>query len=315
MLFAGVDAGGTSTRVAVHTASGERVGYGTAGSGNPAAHGHAAAACAINAALRAALDGLAPSAVAATVAGVSGADDGFADVLARLWTSQGLPCAPRMLGDVDVAYAAGTPSPTGTLLLSGTGAAAARMVGRQVDAVADGLGWLLGDEGSGFWIGHAAVRSSVHALDAAESSASLGPLAALVVRHYGVSGTPRRMADQIVRHAQADRMTVAAAAPLAGRAALLGDPVARSIVRQAAQHLATTAARVHRDGPIVLAGSVLTSHGPVRLAVQELLEEGEVLTAQDGAGGAAWLAALPHVGEEAARATHHRFVTPSPLQA
>ncbi|WP_049556354.1 hypothetical protein [Nonomuraea sp. SBT364] len=84
MLFAGVDAGGTSTRVAVHTASGARVGYGTARRGNPAAQGPAAAAEAIASALRRAIDGLPAATVTASVAGVAGADDTFAPVLCRI---------------------------------------------------------------------------------------------------------------------------------------------------------------------------------------------------------------------------------------
>ncbi|MFC7722684.1 hypothetical protein [Nonomuraea recticatena] len=121
MLFAGVDAGGTSTRVAVHTASGARAGYGTAGGGNPAAHGPAAAGEAIAAALRQAIHGLPPDSVTASVAGVAGSDDGFAAVLRRVWAEQGLTHSPRLVSDVDVAYAAGTHAPSGTLLLAGTG--------------------------------------------------------------------------------------------------------------------------------------------------------------------------------------------------
>ncbi|MFB9533367.1 N-acetylglucosamine kinase [Nonomuraea roseola] len=314
MLFAGVDAGGTSTRVAVHTASGARAGYGTAGGGNPAAHGPAAAGEAIAAALRQAIHGLPPDSVTASVAGVAGSDDGFAAVLCRVWAEQGLTHSPRLVSDVDVAYAAGTHAPSGTLLLAGTGAAAARFTAREIDGVADGLGWLLGDEGGGFWIGRAGVRAAVRDLDRGSPG---GPLVELVTRRFAVTGPPRRRADQIVRMAQADRMALAASAPLVGQAAELGDPLAREIVREAAERLVSSAVRVHRAGPVVLAGSVLTSEGPVRRAVLGLLGGQDparavrgvtcVVTARDAAGAASWLAALQRLGEDAAVRAHPRF--------
>ncbi|MFI6734746.1 N-acetylglucosamine kinase [Nonomuraea sp. NPDC050451] len=300
ILFAGVDAGGTTTRAALHAADGTRLGYGTAGPGNPAAHGDSVAGAAIEQALRRALDGLDPSLVAASVAGVAGADDGFAEVLRRVWTACGIAAPPRLVGDVDVAYAAGTPAPSGTLLLAGTGAAAARFSGRAVAAVADGLGWLLGDEGGGFWIGRAGVRAAVRALD---RGLPYGLLVELVSAHFGVAGEPRRRADRIVRLAQADRMLVAAASPLVAEAAA-GDERAAGIVGEAARRLAATAGRVHSEGPIVLAGGVLAADGPVRTAVMALLTGREVVTARDGAAGASWLAALDRLGDLGA---HGRF--------
>ncbi|MFI9838162.1 BadF/BadG/BcrA/BcrD ATPase family protein [Nonomuraea sp. NPDC051941] len=300
MLFAGVDAGGTTTRAALHAADGTRLGYGTAGPGNPAAHGGPAAGAAIEQALRRALDGLDPSLVAASVAGVAGADDGFAEVLRRVWTACGIASPPRPASDVDVAYAAGTPEPSGTLLLAGTGAAAARFCGRAVAAVADGLGWLLGDEGGGFWIGRAGVRAAVRALD---RGLPYGPLVELVGAHFGATGEPRRRADRIVRLAQADRMLVGAAAPLVAEAAAAGDERAAEIVGEAARRLAATAGRVHGEGPIVLAGGVLAADGPVRTAVMALLAGREVVTARDGAAGASWLAALDRLGDLGAHAS------------
>ncbi|SPL89858.1 N-acetylglucosamine kinase of eukaryotic type [[Actinomadura] parvosata subsp. kistnae] len=220
-LFAGVDAGGTTTRAAVHAADGTRLGYGVAGPGNPAARGAAAAGTAIERALRDALDGLDPSLVAGSVAGVAGADEHFAGTLRQVWAACGLTAPPRLVGDVDVAYAAGTPAPSGTVLLAGTGAAAARFARHAVTDVADGLGWLLGDEGGGFWIGRAGIREAVRALDRGLTS---GPLVELVSAHFAVTGAPRRRADRVVRLAQAEPTVVAAAAPLVTEAAAAGDP-------------------------------------------------------------------------------------------
>ncbi|MEU4329540.1 N-acetylglucosamine kinase [Nonomuraea dietziae] len=309
-MVVGVDAGATSTRVAVHALDGGRLGYGTAGGGNPSAHGAQAACAAIGAALTRALEGLDPSRVSRSVAGVAGNSLTFGAVLDKLWADHGLPVGPLLMNDVPIAYAAGSAEPSGTLLLSGTGAVAARFTARNLDELSDGLGWLLGDAGSGFWIGRAAAKAVVHALDRGEPG---GLLSDLVVAHYlgdDRGPTPRREAERIVRLAMADRTTLGPLAGMVSRAAAEGDPMASEIAERAAAHLAATVARVHDGGPIVLAGSVLTNEGPVRQAVQRLLEqrwEAKVAVARDGAGAAAWLAALDLLPEAAAVRLHPAF--------
>jgi N-acetylglucosamine kinase-like BadF-type ATPase len=327
----GVDAGGTSTRVAVHALDGRRAGYGRAGPGNPSAHGLARAVEAIGEALREALRGLDPSRVAASLAGVAGRVDELEAELAAAWARLGVPEGPRVAGDTTIAYVAGTPEPSGSLLLSGTGAVAARIEHYRRAAIADGLGWLLGDAGSGFWIGRAAAKAAVAALDRGSRG---GLLVELVTQeflgaertapgradahraargradahraargradaHRAAQGhadhvtSARADADRIVRLAQADHMRLASLSRLVSQAASAGDPMAQEIVGEAARHLAATVRRVHVSGPVVLAGSVLTSEGPVREAVRGLLAGSveDVVTARDAAGAAAWLAA------------------------
>ncbi|MEU4544215.1 N-acetylglucosamine kinase [Nonomuraea dietziae] len=309
-MVVGVDAGATSTRVAVHALDGGRLGYGTAGGGNPSAHGAQAASAAIGAALTRALEGLDPSRVSRSVAGVAGNTLTFGAVLDKLWADHGLPVGPRLMNDVPIAYAAGSAEPSGTLLLSGTGAVAARFTAHALEELSDGLGWLLGDAGSGFWIGRAGAKAVVHALDRGETG---GLLSDLVVAHFlgdDRGPTPRGEAERIVRLAMADRTTLGPLAGMVSRAAAEGDPTALEIAERAAAHLAATVARVYDGGPIVLAGSVLTNEGPVRQAVQRLLEqrwEAKVAVARDGAGAAAWLAALDLLPEAAAARLHPAF--------
>ncbi|WP_344581836.1 N-acetylglucosamine kinase [Nonomuraea roseoviolacea] len=303
----GVDAGATSTRVAVHALDGSRAGYARAGAGNPSAHGLGKAVAAIGAALAEALDGIDPSRVVASLAGVAGQVEELPGELAKVWAEHGVAAGPRVTGDVVIAYVAGTPEPSGSLLLSGTGAVAARVTDHELEAIADGLGWLLGDAGSGFWIGRAAAKAVVAALDRGTRE---GALVELVLDDFlgGWRGaTTRADADRIVRLAQADHMRLAALAAPVSRAAAAGDPMAVEIVREAAGHLAATVGRVHVSGPTVLAGSVLTSDGPVRQAVGALLAGREVTTAGDGAGAAAWLAARELMPPERARELHPVF--------
>ncbi|MEV0384205.1 BadF/BadG/BcrA/BcrD ATPase family protein [Nonomuraea sp. NPDC050643] len=352
-LVVGVDAGATSTRVAVHTLDGTRVGYARAGAGNPTAHGLAKAVTAVATALEEALGPLDGGRVAASLAGVAGHVPEMVPELAKVWAAHGIAEGPHYAGDVTIAYAAGTAEPDGSLLLSGTGAVAAQVVGYELSVIADGLGWLLGDAGSGFWIGRRAVKAVVEALDrglpvtalspstltkaspdmpaAASPSApaaaspgtpaaaardgswaSGGELAALVGEHFlGTErpATPRAAADRIVRLSQADHMRLAALSSLVSQAATAGDPTAVKIVHEAADRLVATLRRVHVSGPVVLAGSVLTSDGPVRRAVTELLGGETVTTAGDAAGAAAWLAARPLLTEPEAKARHSAFTT------
>ncbi|MEU4228370.1 BadF/BadG/BcrA/BcrD ATPase family protein [Nonomuraea sp. NPDC026600] len=306
-LVIGVDAGATSTRVAVHALDGTRVGYARAGAGNPSAHGLVSAVAAIDDALGRALAGLDASSVAASLSGVSGVVDAMEPELGKVWAGHGIASGPRLMGDVVIAYVAGSPEPDGSLLLSGTGAVAARIAGYELDAIADGLGWLLADAGSGFWIGRAGAKAVIAALD---RGASGGVLVELVVEHFlGAERgpTPRKEADRIVRLAQSDHMRLAALSALVSQAAEAGDPLALGITRQAAEHLVATVRRVHRSGPVVLAGSVLTSEGPVGQTVRELLGGETVATARDTAGAAAWLAARDLLPEADRRAPHAAF--------
>jgi glucosamine kinase len=343
-LVVGVDAGATSTRVAVHALDGTRVGYARAGAGNPTAHGLAKAVAAIEEALGKALGAHDGGRVVASLAGVAGHVAEMAPALARVWAKHGIAEGPRFMGDVPIAYAAGSPEPDGALLLSGTGAVAARIVDYRLDVVADGLGWLLGDAGSGFWIGRAAAMAVVDAFDrglpaeaidadsaigatgaeagsigatGAEAGAigagpaeAAGLLVALVAKDFlgdERPPTPRDVADRIVRLAQADHMRLAALSSLVSRAAEAGDPMAVTIVHEAADRLVATLRRVHVSGPVVLAGSVLTSDGPVRRAVRELLADETVATARDAAGAAAWLAARDLLPEAEVKALHAAF--------
>ncbi|MFD1938899.1 MULTISPECIES: N-acetylglucosamine kinase [Nonomuraea] len=309
-VVVGVDAGATSSRVAVHALDGTRLGYGKAGGGNPSAHGVEAAASAIGEALGHALEGVDPSRVSRSVAGVAGNTVDFGVALDKLWADHGIASGPRLTNDVPIAYAAGSAAPSGTLLLSGTGAVAARVTEHELALLSDGLGWLLGDAGSGFWIGRQAAKAVVHALDRGERGGLLSDL--VVTRFLGDDRgpTPRREAERIVRLAQADRTTLGPLSALVSQAAAAGDPMAAEIAERAAAHLADTVARVYDGGPIVLAGSVLTNEGPVRQAVRALLErrwEAEVSTARDGAGAAAWLAALALLPDGEAERLHAAF--------
>ncbi|XTZ14113.1 N-acetylglucosamine kinase [Micromonospora echinospora] len=315
-IVVGLDVGGTSTRAAVVTTTGERLGTGRAGGGNPTSHGAERAATELRTALRAALTDVDPARVAAGVIGLAGAGRLLADpagraAFDRAWHDAGLRCPYTVQKDALVAYASGTPEPDGTVLIAGTGAVAARVRGLELDRIADGHGWLLGDSGSGFWLGREAVRRVLADLDRAHRP---GPLGARVLTellgHAEIAPRPRDTVDALVQAVtRRSPVELSRLAPLVVDAARQDEPTAAAIVGEAAGHLAESASRIRppdAGDPIVLGGGLLTGDTPLATALQAELRRrwphAPLRRAGDGAAAAAWLAArdLPAVADPAA---------------
>ncbi|MEU7908396.1 BadF/BadG/BcrA/BcrD ATPase family protein [Actinoplanes sp. NPDC049118] len=304
VLVLGVDAGGTASRAVVAAADGTVVGRGRAGPGNPTTAGPAAARS-IGTAVREALGDHDPAAVVAGVVGVAGAaiaaDPRVAAAFADEWAERGLTCPITMVGDAVTAFAAGTAAPSGAVLIAGTGAVAARIGDRRIGRTADGLGWLLGDEGSGLWLGLRAVRSAARAWTGRTVPAGLP---ARIAEHAGVDTR-----DALVHWAgRRPPAAFAALAPLVCAAAADGDPLAGRLTSEAAARLLATLAELGTpDGPVVLAGGLLTRETPVRAAVLAALDT-PVTTSRDPAAGAAWLALRTTTGPAEAARLHARMV-------
>ncbi|MEU0386122.1 BadF/BadG/BcrA/BcrD ATPase family protein [Streptomyces chartreusis] len=196
-LVLGIDAGGTRTRAVLAAADdGRPVGEGAAGPGNaltvplPQLTEHLAEA------VGQAVPEPVRDRVVAVAGGFAGATDAAADEPGRRNALAALTAALRRLGidagppvigsDIEAAFASapGTPA-DGLALVAGTGAVAMRITARRGTATVDGDGWLLGDDGSGFWIGRAAVRA---ALRMADGRGAPTVLAETVGRELGVPG-------------------------------------------------------------------------------------------------------------------------------
>jgi N-acetylglucosamine kinase-like BadF-type ATPase len=207
------------------------------------------------------------------------------------------------------------------VLVAGTGAVAGAVRGRRVVGTADGHGWLLGDDGSGFWLGRQAARATLRVLDAAEPP---GVLAASVLRALAPSDGAAPPSDPVAGRELVvgtvngrPPIRLAELAPLVTAACAAGDPVAVRIVEEAAGLLARTLGRVRRDDedtPLVLAGGLARPGTPVGEALRELVSarfQGPLLTAQDGAGGAAWLALADTAPDLATDAARERLIAAS----
>lgn len=290
-----------------------RVGSGRAGPGNPYAHPPERAVAELTGAVAAALGEVPGDRVSAAVVGMAGgavlSEPRIEGLFTDAWRRLGLRCPLRVVGDTEVAFAAGTAQPAGTVLIAGTGATAASIVDHRMTRYVGGHGWLLGDDGAGFWLGRQAVRALLASL---EGRSAPGRLTELVAEALAVPAEPRlgpvERVVTAVDHAHPVRL--ARLAPLVSTAAADGDPVAAGIVARAADHLVALATAARGDdagSPVVLAGGV-ASGGPVGEAVRRRLEElWPVRVASDGAAGAAWLAALDTPGADPA-ALHRAIV-------
>ena len=301
----GVDAGATTTRAAAVDLDGVLLGRGTAAGANPNSHPPAVAAGRIAEAIGQALHGLDPAGARGCVVGMAGASKLADPVIAaefdRTWQSIGLGCEVVVRTDAEVAYASATGEPDGTIVIAGTGSITARIAGHRMSGTVGGYGWLLGDEGSAFWLGREAVRATLAQLQGDEP---LSPLAQAVLAGDDAVDGRRAAFSRLVASVNArPPIDLATYAPLVSAHAD-DDPVATEIVVHAVKSLAATVGEP--DGsPVVLMGSVAGAGSPVGAALTAVLTERghRVASAADGAAGAAWLAAVSVVGEDAPRLT------------
>jgi N-acetylglucosamine kinase-like BadF-type ATPase len=316
-LALGGDLGGTSTRIVVVGPDGREHGRGITGGGNPTTD-PAGAAAAFGDALRTALSGVDGARVKASVVGVAGGSalrtPAVATHFDRVWTEAGLTCDPGYVPDLEVAFAGGTPATDGAVLVAGTGAAAGSLIDHRLTRTADGHGWLLGDDGSGFWLGREAVRATLRTLDAGTPP---GPLVAGVLRELDADGPGRDgQHDRVIQVVNSrPGVQLSALAPLVTAAYRAGDPQAQSIVERAAAALVATLALIRdpaESTPIVLAGSLAGDASPVGAELRTLLAArfaGAVLPARTGVGGAAWLALAALDPALATSETHTRLTS------
>ncbi|MEV6924351.1 BadF/BadG/BcrA/BcrD ATPase family protein, partial [Dactylosporangium sp. NPDC051485] len=144
-LVIGVDAGATTTRCVVGDLNGNILARSIAGGANQNSSA-APPGESLGRALAGAIGGLDRARVAGGVIGAAGAGAGgrvaAQDAARGAWAAAGLGGQVHAVTDLEVAFAAGTPSSDGLLLLSGTGAVAAAFAGGALTRRCDGYGWL-----------------------------------------------------------------------------------------------------------------------------------------------------------------------------
>ena len=298
MYFLGVDGGQSSTTAVIGDESGRVLGRGEAG---PCNHVEGAAG---REKLRAAIsESVAAAARAAGLAepvgfesacfGMSG---GAADKVALI----GSLIRTRRLevtDDAQVALLGATGGSPGIIVIAGTGSIALGRNAQKRKARAGGWGYVFGDEGGGFDLVRQALRAALRQEEGWGPATSLG--------RRLLEATEASTANELLhwfytREFPRDR--IAGYAPLVDLAANEGDEVARGLLDQAAQQLATLAAsvraRLFAPGEAVVVAAVggLFASQSLRERFRMVVELNPATSVQtprhDPASGALWGAYL-----------------------
>jgi N-acetylglucosamine kinase-like BadF-type ATPase len=169
----------------------------------------------------------------------------------------------------------------GAACVAGTGSIAVGMLGGRQEQ-AGGWGYLLGDEGSGYWVVREAVRELARRWDA---RAPLGALGNVLLGAAGCADVTSLLQRWYERPAPG---TWAAMAPLVVDC---DEPFGAAVAKRAGAVLAALVAEVHqRLGspaglPVVLAGGLLTGSqhvsAPARAAIEDLVPGAKVVVASE----------------------------------
>ncbi|HEY9291493.1 MAG TPA: BadF/BadG/BcrA/BcrD ATPase family protein [Microlunatus sp.] len=305
-LLIGADVGGTSTRVAIADHRGMVRAVARQPAGNPNAVGVDTSASRVRAAITDALGQLrgqefdpdpVRSGIDAVVLGMAGfataLDAGAEFLAAALPDEVGSPTV-RIVSDLAVGYASATPLPRGYVVIAGTGSGAAEVDRGEIIARRGSWGWLLGDEGAGFWLGREAVRN---ALLETERRLPYGPLTRAVLQalEIGPDDPTEALAGLTRVPYLSQPVKLAELAPYV-TGLVDSDPAAAAICARAADQLARLVLDLQPmpGRPIVATGSVLQTPGPIRSAFTACVQQqlgSAVIDAHSGLVGSLWLAA------------------------
>ncbi|MEV0978877.1 BadF/BadG/BcrA/BcrD ATPase family protein [Streptomyces sp. NPDC049915] len=172
-----------------------------------------------------------------------------------------------LAADAVTAYTGALGPHPGAVIAAGTGLIA---IGTDLTGWrrADGWGHLLGDCGSGAWIGRAGLEAALRAHDG--RSGGSAALLARAEKAFGpVAGLPGAL------YPRPDRPAVLASfAPQVGACAADGDPVAVAVLREAARHIADSAAAVcplSGEPWVALTGGLFKVGEPLLVPLEEEL--------------------------------------------
>jgi N-acetylglucosamine kinase-like BadF-type ATPase len=239
MHVLGIDAGGSKTVCYLADASGTIVGEGRGSGANLQAHGELQVEKVLHGIIEQALgdSGIVPAATCVGIAGVDREDD---DRIVRgIMRRLGFRAHTLVVNDALIALVAGVGDAPGVVIIAGTGSIAYGVNQERNAARAGGWGFVLGDEGSGFWIGREALMAVVREADGRGPRTGLTPL---VLAHFTleqVSELVHEIYDQGLR-----RQAIAALGSVVARARDEGDVVAGEILRHASEELTRAASSV-----------------------------------------------------------------------
>jgi len=264
-FFLGIDGGGTRTSCLIGDEK-SVLGSGCAGASNVLRIGKAAARTALVEVIRQACDAakIDPAQISRTCVGVAGAArPEVAEVVHRIM-AETVSGQIEILGDMVIALQAAFGSGPGIVVIAGTGSIACGRNRAGQLARAGGWGFAVSDEGSGHWIGRAAISA---ALRAADQSDEVSPLLQAIMKVWNVEHR-----DAMVMAANASpEPDFAALFPSVLATANAGEPAAASVLRRAGTELAALTkivlGRLFSNAdtvPVAMSGGVFANSALVR---------------------------------------------------
>jgi glucosamine kinase len=275
MYVLGIDAGGTKTVCLLADDKGVILAEGRGGGANLQAHGELEVEKVLHHVMDTALGNrdIRPAAICLGIAGVDRPQD--AEAVRGIMRRIGAKTRTLVVNDALVALVAGAGENPGVVLIAGTGSIAYGRNASGRAARAGGWGYLLGDEGSGFWIGRRALSAIVRAADGRGPSTQLTDLVMNRLKLVRPSDLIRETYYRDLK-----RTAIAGLAPLVQQARDSGDAVASEILKQAAAELTAAAASVvNKLGmrgevfPTILAGGIFKAVPWLAEDVMRLMSE------------------------------------------
>ena len=272
-FFVGVDGGGTKTTIVIVSADGEYIKTHKTGACNVAVLKPPAIEAVISDVV-AQLPDENPASVTNAVFAFAGAGrprerELTAEIIKRL----GFP-EFTIFTDAEILYYAALGDKPGILLSAGTGSICLAKLPTGEFHQIGGRGYLLGDEGSGFYIGNQAIRTAIR--DAEDNRPPSG-LTRELLRFYGLN-RPEELVS-IIYTSNNPPNVVASCARLVCESAELGDANARTIINSAAKALLKLLRHGIEHLPkqaaynVALAGSILQPNGIVEKQLIKLAEQ------------------------------------------
>jgi N-acetylglucosamine kinase-like BadF-type ATPase len=241
MHVLGIDAGGTKTVCLLADDRGAIVSEARGPGANLHAAGELAVEKVLHEVMEEAIDraiaegaiGDRPILPAAVCLGIAGVDREEEEQIVRaIMRRIGYKSRVLVVNDALIALVAGAKDEPGVVIIAGTGSIVYGRSAAGEAARAGGWGHMIGDEGSGYWIGREALAAVMRAGD------GRGPETALTVEilaHFNVADVSRL--PRIVYDREMPRMSVAALGPIVQRVVTGGDAVATRILERAADEL------------------------------------------------------------------------------
>src|SRR5579859_3679064 len=278
-FFLGIDAGGSKTRCAIgdeHRVLGRAQGS----SCKIQRVGEAEARRALHAVVKEAIQAASVTLkqIECACIGISGASDPDVAEAVRRILGEIIPAPLEVVGDIMIALEAAFGGGAGCIVIAGTGSIALGRNEHGDFGRAGGWGPAISDEGSGYWIGRAAVAAALRAHDAGKSTALLPK----IMDAWGVA-TPK---DFLRRASESPPPDFAQLVPAVLYAAEQGDVLASEILMRAGSELAELAMVVlprlwpaEQRVRVAIAGGVLQNSALVRQAFVGRLRSGRAQVA------------------------------------